>query len=147
MKLGALLVPGGDRLEAVGLAIARVATGLLLAPHGWMKVTGGVSGLAGGLAAKGLPAPTLLAWCAALAELVGGLLLALGLFARPAAIAVAATMTVAWLTMHTGDIANIGTGKGPAFEYPFLLSLIAIAIAIAGPGRWSLDARLFGARR
>jgi putative oxidoreductase len=46
--------------------------------------------------------------------------------------------------MHLPDAAKIGGPGGSAFEYPFLLSINALALAIAGGGRQSLDAVLFG---
>jgi len=141
VNLRALLLPNLERNGSIALLITRAATGLLLVPHGYYKIAAGPAGLAAGLAAKGFPAPLLMAWCAALAELVGGLCLALGLLGRLAAIAVSFTMVVAWVSMHLGDIATIG--KGSAFEYPFLLSMTALAIAISGPGKLSLDAKLF----
>jgi putative oxidoreductase len=143
VNLRALLLPNFDRKGPIALLIVRVATGLLLVPHGYMKATGGAAGLAAGLAAKGLPAASVLAWCATLAELVGGLCLAAGLLARPAAAVVSFTMVVAWSTSHLGNIADIGGRNGGLFEYPFLLSVIALALAISGPGRLSLDAVLF----
>jgi putative oxidoreductase len=144
MNVHALLYPDPRRTGSVALLIVRLATGLMLAPHGWAKLTSGPAGLAGGLAQRGLPAPTLLAWCATLAELVGGLFVALGLLTRPAAAAASFTMVVAWATMHLADAAQIGAGPGARFEYPFLLSLCFAAVAIAGGGRYSLDAVLFG---
>jgi putative oxidoreductase len=146
MKLRALLLPDLQRTAPVALLIIRAATGLVLVPHGYMKATGAVTGLAAGLATKGLPAPSLLAWCATLAELVGGLCLAAGLLARPAAAVMSFTMVVAWSTSHLGNIPDIGGPRGGVFEYPFLLSVIALALAISGPGRLSLDRILFGGR-
>jgi len=144
MKLHALLLPDPDRFSPIGLLIVRAATGFLLMPHGYAKFAGGLDGFAGALSAKGLPAAGLLALCAALSELLGGLCLTLGLLARPAAAVVAFTMVVAWSTMHLADAANIGSARGGVFEYPFLLSMLGLAIAVAGPGKISLDALLFG---
>jgi putative oxidoreductase len=146
MNLPSLLYPRPEPhvLGSIGLLLVRLATGLMLVPHGYAKISGDVVLLAAGLASKGFPAPTLLAWCATLAELLGGLFVALGLLTRPAAAVVAFNMVVAWASMHLGDIAKIGGPGGSAFEYPFLLSMTALAIAIAGPGRYSLDAVLFG---
>jgi len=143
----ALLYPDPARTASAGLLLVRLAAGFVLAPHGIAKLSGGVNMLATGLASRGLPAPGLLAWCATLAESVGAIFVALGLLTRPAAAAAGFTMVVAWSTMHLADAANIGGPKGPAFEYPFLLSVLFLAIAIAGPGRYSLDAKLFGRPR
>lgn len=147
MNLRGTLNPEPGRFGPIALFIVRVATGLVVLPHGYYKAMGGVAGLAGGLASKGVPAATLLAWCATLAEFVGAALMVLGLLTRPAAASVSFTMVVAWATMHLSDLPNIGAKGGPSFEYPFLLSMTALAIAIAGPGRYSLDERFFGRGR
>jgi putative oxidoreductase len=147
VNLRSLLLPDLNRTGPIALCIIRAATGLLLVPHGYGKLTGGAAGLAGMLAAKGLPAPSVLAWCATLAELVGGLCLAVGFLARPAAAVVSFTMVVAWTSSHLGNIADIGGRNGGLFEYPFLLSVIGLALAISGPGRLSLDAVVFRSRR
>ena len=130
------------RFGSLALLILRLATGFVLAPHGWAKLADGAQKLAGGLAAKGVPAAHLFAWCATLSELVGSLLVAAGLLTRPAAAVVSFTMVFAWISSHLGDLPNIGAPGGAAFEYPFLLSMVALAIAIAGPGRYSVDAIL-----
>ncbi|HVK63592.1 MAG TPA: DoxX family protein [Polyangium sp.] len=144
MKLPSLLYPDLNRTGSLGVLVVRLATGLLLAAHGFSKLAAGPAGLAGGLAMKGFPAPTLLAWCATLAELLGGLCLMLGLLTRPAGAVVAFNMVVAWASMHMADAAHFGTAKGGPFEYPFLLSILGLALALTGGGRHSLDAVLFG---
>jgi putative oxidoreductase len=136
------MCPDPAKTSSIALLLVRVGAGGVLFPHGLFKLLGGVSGFAGALASRGWPAPTVLAWCATLAELVGGGLMVVGLFTRPAAAAAAVTMLVAWTTSHLGDLPKIGQAGGAAFEYPFLLMMCALAIAIAGPGRYSLDARV-----
>jgi len=137
-----LVAEDPGRSASVGLLVARVATGLVLAPHGWIKLADGAQKLAGGLTAKGIPAPHLFAWCATLSELVGSLLVMIGLLTRPAAAVVSFTMVFAWISSHLADASKIGAPGGAAFEYPFLLSMVALALAIAGPGRYSVDAVL-----
>ncbi len=144
MKLKSLLLPDPERYAPIALLIVRASAGLLLVPHGYAKLFGGLSGFAEGLAARGYPAPFVLALCAGLGEFAGGLGMAFGFLTRPAALSAALTMIVAWSTTHLADAPKIGSVQGTRFEYPFLLSLIAIAIAISGPGRYSLDERVFG---
>lgn len=140
----AILSSGPNRFVDLALLIVRAATGLMMFPHGYFKLMDGAAGLTKGLAAGGMPAPALLAWCATLAEAVGAALMIVGLATRPAAASVAFTMVFAWATVHLGDMAKIGQQGGAAFEYPFLLSMTSLAIALVGAGRYSLDARFFG---
>ncbi|MCA9592189.1 MAG: DoxX family protein [Myxococcales bacterium] len=90
--------------------------------------------------AKRVPLPEVLGPAAALSEFAGGLLLALGLFTRPAAAMIVITMGVAAIHIHAAD---------PFMKKEFALAygFAALAVLIAGPGRYSLDARLFGAKR
>jgi putative oxidoreductase len=144
VNLRGVLATDPTRFASVALLIVRVATGVVLAPHGWYKLVDGAQRLSGGLAAKGWPIPYVLAWCATLVELLGAALLIAGLFTRPAAALVSLTMIVAWSSSHLEDLPKIGAAGGAAFEYPFLLSMTALAIALAGPGRLSADAALEG---
>ena len=81
----------------------------------------------------GFPLPALFAWAAVLAEVVGGVLLAIGLLTRPAALSVVVTMLVAALLQKAGD---------PLWER--LPSLFFLAVAwvslVLGSGRYSVDA-------
>ncbi|MGI9174805.1 MAG: DoxX family protein [Rhodothermales bacterium] len=122
-------------LTDVGLLILRVVTGLALAlAHGLGKMppsdrfVGMVEGL-------GFPAPGLFAWGSGFAELVCGLLLAVGLLTRPAALFIVLNMTVVVFLAHGGD----------AFgdrEKGLLFGVIALTFLIIGAGRYSVDALL-----
>jgi putative oxidoreductase len=67
------------------LLLLRLVAGLIMAYHGLGKFQGGIPNFAGAVQSLGFPAPTLLAWIVALLELVGGLLVVVGLFSRVAA--------------------------------------------------------------
>jgi putative oxidoreductase len=84
-----------------------------------------------------------MAWSATLAELLGGLLVAVGLVVRPAAASLTVTMLVAVLSTHAHQIKQLGTGGGVGFEYPSLLAVVMVFLAVSGPGKLSLDHRLF----
>ncbi|RYZ38133.1 MAG: DoxX family protein [Myxococcaceae bacterium] len=120
---------------AVGWTLVRVVFGLTLAfGHGLGKVTGDMSGFAEGVAKLGFPAPMFFAWCAALAEFLGGIAVALGLLTRPAALFAGFTMLVA-LFRHRAD----PFGK---MELSLLFLTVMVAALIIGGGPFSLDALL-----
>ena len=121
------------------LLVLRLAFGLGIAlGHGLGKI-GNLGGFIGNVARQGVPLPEVLGPAAALSELVGGILLAIGLFTRPAAVFVLATMLVAGFHIHAAD-------PFPKKELAFAYAFVSIALLLAGPGRFSLDARIFGRR-
>ena len=132
--------PGtGSKYADVGLLVFRVAIGLMLAlGHGWGKLPPeGLKEFAGFLASHNVPAPTLSAWAAMFAELAGGLLLAFGLFTRPAAVLVAFTMLVAVVTAHWSD--PVFSRTGPSKELALLYGLAAVLLVFTGAGRYGVD--------
>ena len=126
-----------------GWPLVRFAGGILLATHGFAKVFGGGIGkFAEGLANMGVPAPDAMAWVSALAELVGGLFMAIGLFTRAAGLFVAGNMLTALWLAHRGDLGKIGSGGSSPAEYPLLLAAIGLGALMVGPGRCTVDALL-----
>lgn len=130
-----------DTLSPLVEPALRVATGLMLVPHGAQKLFGwfggyGVEATGQFFAAK-LGLPPSLALIAGLIEFVGGLMLAVGLLTRPIAALVAAVMAGAILTVHL-PAGYFWTDGG--YEYPLMWGLLALAFVIRGGGRTSLDA-------
>lgn len=74
---------------------------------------------------------------AGLIEFFGGLMLAAGLATRVAAALVVGLMTAAVLQVHLGA-GFFWTDGG--YEYPLFWGIVALAFAIRGGGRYSLDA-------
>lgn len=134
-----LLTARSAFLDDLALLALRAMAGGYLALHGLSKLRGGVEKFAAGLEGKGFPMPGVMAWSATLAELLGGLLLAVGLFTRPSSIVLAFTMLVALLSTHAHQIKELGTGGGVGFEYPSLLIAVTVLFAVSGPGKLSLD--------
>ncbi|HEX6468558.1 MAG TPA: DoxX family protein [Streptosporangiaceae bacterium] len=126
-----------------GLLALRVVLGLILAAHGAQKLFGwfdgpglrGIAGMFGGHLR--FRAPLLMALVGGLAEFGGGLLLASGLLTPLAALAIAAMMINAAVTVHWAN--GFWATKG-GYEYNLLILATAAAIAATGPGRYSLDA-------
>lgn len=131
-RLFVVLTPERSWGAEVSMTTLRVVAGLSMAlAHGWKKIPP-ADGFVGHLAGMGFPAPHVFAWLAALAEFGGGLLLAVGLLTRFAAISVAGTMFVAAFVAHAAD----PFGKK---EMALLYFVIAFVFAIRGSGRISAD--------
>lgn len=133
MKLATRLALATPRTTELGLLVLRVWFGAVLAfGHGLAKVTD-LSGFTEKVGAMGMPLPGLLGPAAALSELLGGLLMVLGLFTRPASAMVLVTMLVAAFHVHAAD---------PFIKKEFALAyaVAALVTLIAGAGRTSLDA-------
>lgn len=130
------------RATDVGLLMLRVFAGLALAvAHGAGKFPPS-AGFIDGVAKMGFPQPMIFAWAAAVAELIGGVLLAIGLLTRPSAIFIAITMGTAAFVRHAADPFS---GK----EKALLFLAVAVLFVFAGAGRYSIDAlmRSGGKRR
>lgn len=131
-----------DSWNDAGLLALRVGVGGALAAHGAQKLFGwfggyGLEGTGQWLHSLGFAGPPKAkAAASGLAEFGGGTLLALGLATAPAGAAVAGNMVVASST-HTGFFNTSG-----GFELPATMGLVGAALAIAGPGRYSLDEAL-----
>lgn len=76
-------------------------------------------------------------------ELVGGLLLLIGLFTRPVAFVLSGMMAVAYFMAHTDPFFSPMLNGGEA-AYLFCFAFLYIAAAGAGP--WSVDAARSGSR-
>lgn len=111
------------------LGLARILSGTLFALHGGQKVFGWFGGVPP-------EAPAAIIWTAGPIELVGGALIALGLFARPAAFVCSGLMAFAYFMGHAprGFWPNVNGGE-PAILYCWLF----LYLAAQGPGAFSLE--------
>jgi putative oxidoreductase len=91
---------------------------------------------------SGSPRPQFQARLAMISELVGGVLLTLGLATSPAALALIITMAVAGLMGHRGA-GYLITNNPPGAEYTLNLAVVCLMFLLIGPGTISLDATLF----
>lgn len=115
------------------LSVLRIVVAFLYLQHGTQKVFG-VPPRAGGGATVQLVS---LVGAAAVIEVVGGALILLGLFTRPAAFVGSGEMAVAYFISHArrGPLPIMNQG-----EVPVLFCFIFLYLAVAGGGAWSLDA-------
>ena len=125
--------------------ILRVTLGITMFPHGAQKVFGwfGGFGLSGTLEFFGsLGIPVWLGILVITAELLGSVALVVGLFGRVAALAVAAVMLGAVVTVHlpNGFFMNwSGAQAGEGFEYHLLVLAMTAVLALKGSGALSVD--------
>lgn len=124
----------------LGLLVLRVVVGATIAAHGYNHIFRGgkIQGTAGWFASLGMKPGILHAWLASITELVGGLLLILGLLTPLGGAAVAGTMAVAFVTNHRKNGFFIFR-PGEGWEYVNVLMWTGVALAATGPGQWSLD--------
>lgn len=122
-----------------GLLVLRVCAGLFMAfGHGLGKMPPS-DGLIGTVEKLGFPLPFIFAWMAGLSEFLGGLLIALGLFTRPAAFFWICTMGIATLLRHADDPFSTK-------EKALLYLTIGICLLLTGGGKYSLSKVLFKAQ-
>ena len=123
--------------NALLLLVSRILLAAVFIPAGISKFSG-IEGLAGYIGSVGLPAATLLAWCAAIFEVVAGIAILVGFQTKYAALAFAAFCVFTALVFHfnpadqmqmTMLFKNLGLAGG------------FLALAAAGAGAWSVDAK------
>jgi putative oxidoreductase len=115
------------------LSILRIMAGLLFLEHGMSKLLGFPPG----------PSPSMfaLSWFAGVIELIGGALVALGLFTRYAAFIMSGEMAIGYFYVHAPKtFFPMLNGGDAAILYCFLF----LYLAVAGGGAWSLDRLIFG---
>ena len=117
------------------LSILRVIAGFLIMQHGLQKIFGFPAG------PQPQPTPPLLSMMGfvGILELVGGILLIIGLFTRPAAFILSGLLAVAYFMAHAPQGFWPVLNKG---ELAALYSFVFLYLAVAGGGEWSLDRML-----
>lgn len=134
------------RAEPALYAVLRFAFGVIMLTHGLPKALGIPHGsmadsMAGSVSlmqnVMGLPFAPQLAFLVMLLETIGAAMLAVGLWTRPVALALALEM------------AGIAYALGPTWpwfdrgiEYPVLMAFLALYIAVRGGGRFAVDSRI-----
>ena len=116
----------------VFLLIGRLFIGLTMAfAHGYPKLMN-MSGFTANVAKMGLPLPELSAALAMTAELLGGLMIAIGFRTRFASFALLFTMLVAGFIVHGAD-------PFAKKEMALLYAASCLLLLGTGPGKFSVD--------
>ena len=120
-----------DRFAPYALAALRIATALVFIPHGTQKLFGFPAP-----PASGLPPLVSLFGVGAILELVGGILILLGLWTRPVAFILAGEMAVAYWMFHAPrNLYPVLNGGDASILYCFVFLLFVFT----GPGAMSVD--------
>jgi putative oxidoreductase len=128
-----------SHLQTPLLLVLRVYWGVSFAQTGWGKLMH-LDRTAEFFASLNLPAPKLNAIAAGATECVGGALLALGLFARPASVPLIVTMLVAYVTADSEAVHGLFSDPDKfTSAAPFLFLLASLLVLAFGPGKWSVD--------
>lgn len=124
----------------VGLLLMRLVLGTIFAAHGAQKVFGwfggpGLDGFARSLGEFGFEQTDVLAAAVGFTEVVGGLLVVLGVFTPLAAAGLLGVMiNVIWLKWNAGLFVEDG-----GFELELALAALAAGLVLTGPGRVAMD--------
>jgi putative oxidoreductase len=126
---------------AFGLLILRVVVGMTLAGHGAQKVFGwwggpGMTGWIGVMKRMRIRPAVMWGWASALAELLGGLAVAIGILSPLGSFAITGAMLVAIALVHWPK--GFWVSKG-GFEFNLLIIATVAALAVIGPGAYSAD--------
>ena len=122
-------------------AVLRIIVGLCIAfGHGLGKMTGGSEKwlVIGSLGLKSIGVEsfhTFFGFIASFSEFVGGILLAIGFLVRPSAILLTITMAFAvFFHFKSGEFG----------EFAVIYGILFLYFGLTGPGRFSVDSKLFG---
>lgn len=122
--------------------ILRIVAGFLFAAHGWQKFNEfTIAGTQAAFAQMGVPAANVAAPVIATLELVGGIALILGVLTRVFAALLAVNMLGAMFLVHAPAGIYAETG---GYELVLILAAAALAVALVGAGKVSVDKVLFG---
>ena len=128
---------------SAALLLLRLVIGTAFIIHGWQKIQGPLSWMG-----PQAPVPGVFQLLAALSEFGGGIAWVIGLLVPLASLGIGFTMTVAVymhaIVLHDTFVSLTG---GRSFELASAYLCAAVLLFVMGPGRFSLDAKVFGERR
>jgi putative oxidoreductase len=127
-------------MSPIAGTLVRIVVGIMFLMHVSGKFHAGPAAVAANIMAKnGLQPALIFAYVAMAIELVGGILLILGLFTRFVAAMLAIEMLIALLFVHLPKGYAAGGG---GYEYVLLIGIVLFTIAMRGGGPYSVDAKI-----
>jgi putative oxidoreductase len=126
--------PEANNTAPYGVALLRISLGVMWMAHALLKMlVFTLPGTAQFFASVGFPG--VLAYPVFAAELLGGLAILLGLYARQVSLVLAPIMAVA-ASVHFGN-GWVHTSQGGGWEYPVFLTVASVALWLAGDGAFA----------
>ena len=129
----------GDCSDVAPLVL-RVVLGIIFLYHGYDKVfVKGQEAITGFMDSLGLPLPSLMAFLVSYGELIGGIMLIVGICTYWVSLIDIVIALVALFTVHLGNGFSMANG---GYEYILLILAASISTFITGAGKYSLDAKM-----
>lgn len=132
------MMSGLKKCPDAGLFLVRLAVAIVFLYAGINKLTMGGTAGAAAFASMGITmAPMFWFWVVAIVETLGGAAILLGVFTKIAGYLLAFIMLVAIVTVHW----SAGFGGPMGMEYPLVMLLVSLGIAMSGSGTWGVCGR------
>lgn len=134
-------VSGHPNCTSLGFLLVRWVMGAAFIGHGWGKIQNPMAWMG-----PEAPVPGVLQMLAAVSEFGGGIALILGLLFPLAMLGLTITMIVA-TSMHAFVMKDPFVASGPgqsSFEPALMYLVLSLMFLLAGPGKYSADAKIFG---
>jgi putative oxidoreductase len=126
-------------MEDFGKLVLRLTLGLLVLLHGVSKIKGGIGFL--GPMVQGIGLPPWASYGVYLGEVLGPIMVILGLFGRTGAFLIFANMVFAVVLMHRPDLFSLGKQGGYALELQAMYLFTALSLMLMSPGRYAMTRR------
>ena len=123
--------------DDLGKLILRLTLGVFMLFHGYAKIVKGVSGIEASVIAAGLPG--WVAYGVYIGELLAPLLVILGFYARIGGLIIVVNMIFAIVLSHSTQLFDLGKSGGWALELQGFFLFTGLAVALLGPGRFSIN--------
>jgi putative oxidoreductase len=126
-------------LQDTGKLVLRLALGVLILLHGIAKLAGGIGHISDAVDKAGLP--SVVAYGVYLGEVVAPVLVIAGWYSRIGAVVIAINMLFAIGLVHAAELFTLGESGGWALELQGMFLFGAVAVALLGPGKFSVNNR------
>jgi putative oxidoreductase len=130
MRVFGLSLPA--QLSEVASLVVRVIVGIIIAAHGWEKLTviGPANFGQGLLAQSGVPLPIFMGYVVTFTEVIGGILLIVGLLSRLVALLLTINLIIATLMVNI-HVGLLSSTSGVGAELPLALILVITHFSLA----------------